>query len=223
MARFLFILFLTLASYAATAQQVYRGIVVDSLRLTNLSDVYVSVKNKGTGTVTNAQGSFLIYAKPTDTLVFSLLGYKSIVLPLLFEEDALFILLAESAQLLSEVTISGKRLYPNKIEDRTKMAPRKMEGWEALRSPISYFWKGEREKRKLNRIVEENNRTQTFRQVITDPDVMKILMDDYDVSEEMYYQLISKFNQKQVYAHYLSDPDAIMEALHAFFEKNIRP
>jgi hypothetical protein len=28
------------------------------------------------------------------------------------------------------------------------------------------------------------------------------------------------FNQRQSHVHYFTDPDAIMEALHLFFEKN---
>jgi hypothetical protein len=66
--------------------------------------------------------------------------------------------------------------------------------------------------------VEENNRTQTFRQVITDPDVKEILMKDYEVTENTYYQLIAEFNQQHAAVHYFTDPDAIMEALHTFFE-----
>lgn len=215
--RLLFLLFL-FASNTLVAQKIYRGIVVDSASLTNLSDVHILVKHEARGTTTNSSGSFLISAKPTDTLVFSAIGYHSFELPLLFEEDALFILLRENTLLLSEITISAKRLYPNKIEDRAKVAPKKLDPVAAFISPFDYFWKLEREKRKLFRVVEENNRTQTFRQVITDPDVKSILMKDYEVTEDKYYQLIAEFNQQHAAVHYFTDPDAIMEALHTFFE-----
>jgi hypothetical protein len=202
-----------------SAQKIYRGIVVDSASLANLRDVHILVKHEGRGTTTNSSGSFLISVKPTDTLVFSAIGYHSFELPLMFEEDALFILLRENTLLLSEVTISAKRLYPNKIEDRTKVAPKKLPTIAAFASPFDYFWKLEREKRKLFRVVEENNRTQTFRQVITDPDVKSILMKDYELTENTYYQLVADFNQQHAAVHYFTDPDAIMEALHTFFEK----
>ncbi len=201
-------------------QQLYRGIVVDSAKVNNLVDVHVSLQNKGRGVTTNTQGTFLIYAHTTDTLVFSRVGYKSLYLPLLFEEDVLFIMLAENVLLLHEVVIKSKRLYPNTIEDRTKIAPKKMDALDGVLSPFDYFWRGEREKRKLSRIVEETNRTQTFRQVITDPDVKKILMKEYEVPENTYYQLIASFNQKYGVVHYYTDPDEIMEALHDFFEAN---
>lgn len=202
-------------------QQIYRGIVVDSAKLTNLPDVHVSVKHTGRGTITNTSGSFLISAKPTDTLLFSVLGYKPMELPLLFEEDALFILLVENTLMLNEITIRATRLYPNKINDRTKITPRTMSSLDGFISPITYLSKLEREKRKLLRVVEENNRTQTFRQVITDSDVKEILMKDYEVSEEIYYHTIENFNLKHAAVHYFTDPDAIMEALHSFFEQQL--
>jgi hypothetical protein len=67
--------------------------------------------------------------------------------------------------------------------------------------------------------VAENNRTQTYRQVITNPEVKKILMKEYNVSEETYYDIIVQFNQQQSRVHYFTDPDAIMESLHDFFQK----
>lgn len=219
MARIFFLLLFFIASNSLFAQKIYRGIVVDSAQLINLPDVHIAVKHANRGTTTNASGSFLISAKTTDTLVFSAVGYKPVELHLMFEEDALFILLKENTLLLSEVTIKATRLYPNKIEDRTKVAPRTLSKIQAFESPFDYFWKLEREKRKLSRVIEENNRTQTFRQVITDPDVKGILMKDYEVSEAIYYQIIENFNVQHAAVHYFTDPDAIMEALHTFFIK----
>lgn len=162
----------------------------------------------------------MIYASPTDTLVFSTVGYITLELPLLFAEDAVFVLMREDRIFLNEVIIKSTRLYPNKIEERSKTAPRTMSTLEGFGSPFDYFWKLEREKRKLSKIVDENNRTQTYRQVITDPDVKEILMNEYDMNEETYYHTLVQFNQKQGHVHYFTDPDAIMEALHSYFEKN---
>lgn len=218
--RFLIALLFILASHALAAQNIYRGIVVDSAKLTNLPGVHVSVKHNNRVVTTNVSGAFLVSAKPIDTLVFSFVGYKTLELPLMFEEEALFILLRENTILLDEVTIQSKRLYPNKIEERSKAAPRTLAKIQAVASPFDYFWKVEREKRKLSRVIEENNRTQTFRQVITDPDVKNIMIEDHDIDEETYYRLIEQFNIQHPSVHYFTDPDAIMEALHGFFEKN---
>lgn len=201
------------------AQTIYRGIVVDSASLVNLPGVHISIKNTNKGVATNASGGFLISAKPIDTLVFTAVGYHALELPLMFEEDALFILLRENRIMLQEVTIKSHRLYPNKVEDRSNVAPRTLGKIQMFESPFDYFWKLEREKRKLSRVIEENNRTQTFRQVITDPDVKKIMMEDHHIDEGIYYSLIEKFNIQHPSVHYFTDPDAIMEALHGFFEK----
>jgi hypothetical protein len=220
MRRVFFILFISCFFLfpCTEAQQLYRGIVVDSLKLTNIPDVHVSVKRSGKITSTSQDGSFMIYASPTDTILFSAIGYVPLELPLLFQEPDMFVLLQEDRIWLQEVIIRSTRLYPNYIEDRTKAAPQKMSKLEAFNSPFDYFSGLEREKRKLSKIIEENNRTQTFRQVITDPDVKEIMMKEHEVSEELYYQVIVKFNQQQSHVHYFTDPDKIMEALHSFFE-----
>lgn len=213
------ILFCSLPGLVA-AQKIYRGIVVDSTTMADLPGVHISVKSSTRGVATNASGGFLVTARPIDTLVFSAVGYHSLELPLMFEEDALFIMLRENKIMLQEVTVRSKRLYPNKIEDHTKVAPRTLSKVQMFESPFDYFWKLEREKRKLTRVIEENNRTQTFRQVITDPDVKAIMMEDHHIDEGTYYNLIEQFNIKHPAVHYFTDPDAIMEALHGFFEKN---
>ena len=203
----------------ASAQKLYRGIVVDSATMTNLPGVHVSIKHEKKITSTDINGVFLIYAKPTDTLMVSYVGYVTMDVPLLFQEETLFILLRENKTVLNEIIIKSTRLYPNKIDDRTKVKPKTMDPLQAMVSPFDYFWKLEREKRKLSRVVEENNRTQVYRQVITDPDVRAIFMKQYQLTEQSYYGVIEKFNQQQVSVHYYTDPDAIMEALHDFFEK----
>lgn len=204
------------------AQKPYHGIVVDSVSLQNIPDVHVSIKNSGMGVVSNSMGNFIIYAKPSDTLLFTALGYKPVALPLLFEEDAIMVLMKENVQLLPGIVVTSTRLYPNKIEDRTRESPKTMDPLSALISPFDYFWREERDRRKLAKLVEENNRTQTFRQVITDPDVMKIMMNTYAITEEKYYWLVAQFNQKNITVHYFTDPDTIMEALHDFFSTAVR-
>lgn len=213
---FLFFIF----EQSGVAQKLYRGIVVDSSSMMNLQGVHISVKHTSKVTASDVSGVFFIDARPTDTLVFSSIGYVPLELPLLFQEDALFILLSENKLLLQEIVIKSKRLYPNKIENRTKTAPRTMSGLEGVFSPFDYFWKLEREKRKLTRVVEENNKTQTFRQVVTDPDVKEIMKKEYDLTDELYFNLLLRFNQTHSAVHYYTDPDAIMEALHSFFEEN---
>lgn len=215
--RFLiFCLFITL-SLKLNAQQSYRGIVVDSVSMNGMGNVYISVKGNGKATVSNESGLFTISASPVDTLVFSYLGYVTLELPLFLEEDALFIRMREQTQLLQEITIKATRLYPNEIADRTRVAPRKMSGYQAMESPFTYFSKTEKEKRKIYRFVEESNKTQTYVQVITDPVVRDIFTKDYQLTEDEYYNLLASFNQRYRSIQYSTDPEEIMEALHAYF------
>lgn len=146
-----------------------------------------------------------------------MLGYQPIELPLLYEEDVMLIRLSEQVRLLDEITIRATRLYPNEIVNRTKTAPKRMSAIEGVFSPFDYFWKLEREKRKLARIVEENNKAQTYVQVITDPVVKDIMMKAYDLTELTYYERLSVFNQQHASISYSTDPEEIMESLHAFF------
>lgn len=215
--RFLFFLLLLTTNLNLNAQQGYRGIVVDSVSMVGMSGVYVSIKGSAKATVTNQSGLFTLSATPLDTLVFSYLGYVTLELPLFLEEDALFIRMREQTRMLQEIVIKASRLYPNEILDRTRVAPRKMEGYQALQSPFTYFSKTEKEKRKIYRYVEESNKTQTYIQVITDPVVKEIFTKDYNLTDEEYYDLLASFNQQYRTIQYATSPEDIMEALHAYF------
>jgi hypothetical protein len=204
---------------ASLAQKNYQGIVVDSVTMQGIPLVHVMNKRNQSTVSTNENGIFKIKAFATDTLIFSMLGYQTIELPLLYEEDVLFIRLRESFQLLQELTIRATRLYPGNIENRTREAPRKpMAPYQAAQSPFTYFSKTEREKRKIYRYIEESNKTQTFVQVITNPEVKKILMDAYELTEDEYYDGLAKFNFMYQDMQYATNPDDIMEALHGFFQ-----
>ena len=128
--------------------------------------------------------------------------------------------MSEHVKILDEVVIRATRLYPNEIVNRTKVAPKKMTAIEGVFSPFDYFWKLEREKRKLTRIINENNKAQTYVQVITDPVVKEIMMKAYNLTELAYYERLALFNQQHATISYSADPEEIMESLHEFFLKN---
>lgn len=222
MFRFSIIIFCILIAQSVCAQKLYRGIVVDSASMNNLPGVHVTIKNAAKGTSTDLNGVFVLYANPTDTLLISSVGHLTAEIPLLFQEETLFILLRENKILLNEIVIKSTRLYPNKIEDRTRVKPKTMSGVQGIVSPFDYFWKLEREKRKLSRVIEENNKTQTYVQVITDPDVREILKKEYELTDEAYNNLLVEFNRLHRSVHYYTDEDGIMEELHRFFEFHTR-
>jgi hypothetical protein len=211
------LLLLSFAAFPCLSQKVFRGIVIDSASFEELPSVVVRVNHSERRTITSVAGEFSILANPQDTLTFSMLGYHVVELPLLFEEDVMLIRLIEQVRILDEITIRATRLYPNEIVNRTKVAPKKMSALEGVFSPFDYFWKLEREKRKLSRIVEENNKTQTYVQVISDPVVKDILMKAYELTELAYYERLAIFNQLHPAVSYFTDPEDIMESLHEFF------
>jgi len=213
---FLFV-FLLLTSLPSFSQKLFSGIVIDSASFEELPGVVVHVKHSERWTITSTTGHFRILANQQDTLTFTMLGYHDMELPLFFEEDVMLLRISEQVRILDEVTIRATRLYPNEILNRTKVAPKKMSGLDGFAAPFDYFSRLEKEKRKLARIVEENNRTQTYVQVITDPVVKEIIMKAYDLRELTYYEYLSVFNQRHPAISYSNDPEEIMEALHAFF------
>lgn len=208
------------AALPSVSQKIFRGIVIDSASFEELPGVVIQVKGTERRAITFTTGNFTIAASPHETLIFTMLGYHPVELPLLFEEDVMLIRLSEQILLLDEVTIKATRLYPNEIINRTKVAPKRMTALQGITSPFDYFWKLEREKRKLARIVEENNKAQTYVQVITDPIVKEIMMKTYGITELVYYERLAVFNQQHATISYSTDPEEIMESLHAFFQAN---
>lgn len=218
------LIFLLACLSPVKAQNVYRGIIADSATLINISGAYINVKGTNRVSVSNKAGAFVIAAKPTDTLIFRMMGYKPLLLPLFLQEDALFVLLSEDKIVLQGVVIRAWRLYPNKTEDITIEKPVTQSiltntGGLAL---FDYFRKQERERRKLAKIVDEENKSQTYRQVITDPSVKEIMLKDHHISETTYYHLLAQFNLEHRMVQYFTDPDAIMMALHNYIDRSLR-
>jgi hypothetical protein len=194
--------------------------IVDSVSFSALPGFHVTVKNSVRGTATNTQGFFSIAALPTDTLVFSLVGYTSLEVPLLFEEDGFLIRLREHVSVLPGIVIKGTRLSPNEIIRTPRVLPRPMSAAEAFTSPFDYFSKWQREKRKLLKLIQENDRTITYLQVVNDQELREWIMEEYNLTEEKYYELLTKFNQQSASVLYSTNPEEISRSLKSFFAKH---
>lgn len=209
-----------LISMAGYAQKRTRVIVVDSATFQPLPAVLVQVKNTSRSLLVDPSGIFIINTKKIDTLVLSHVGYNTVTIPLFFEEDAILVRMKEKVTLLKEVTVSSRKLYPNEINPRKSTIPRTPSLVESLAAPWEYFNKREKEKRKVAKLMQENDRIRTFIEVVTDLAIKDELMQQHDVSEEVYYDILVKFNQKKFPVIYSNDADAIITALHEFFENN---
>jgi len=217
----LILLFLfLLGSIVGYGQTLYRGIVVDSASVTELSDVHVKIKNSARGVTTTSKGIFLIDASPTDTLLFTRVGYTYFELPLLFEETALFIRLSEQVNLLKEITIRANRLQPSTITRSARTLPRPMSAEVGFFSPIDYFSRWQKEKRRLLKLIQENDRTITYLQVVSDQEIRELLMEEFSLTENQYYDLLAKFNQQSGAVQYSTNPDEIITSLKNFLKKS---
>jgi hypothetical protein len=206
-------------SLPACAQRLTRGLVVDSLTLKTLSGVHVRVKGQNVYAVTSNLGAFQIRAASTDTLMLSMVGYNTAIIPLIFEEEDLMIRMGERYQLLQEVTISGNRLFESDIVRTEHKAPHKMTSGEAFSSPWTYFSRDQKERRKVGKLINENDRIRTYIQVINDQEMREDIMFDHDLTEAQFYGTLSLFNQQSKDVLYSTNPLDIIASLKAFFDR----
>lgn len=205
-----------LCSLPALAQRVTRGIVVDSLTMKAIPGVHIQAKGRSIFAVTSSLGAFQITTAPADTLVLSMVGYTTAEIPLLFEEEDLMIRMGEKYQLLSEVTITGNRLFESEIIRTERTRPTKMTTAEAFSSPWTYFSRDQKERRKVVKLINENDRIKTYIQVINDQEIREDIMFDHELTEAEYYGTLAQFNQVNDVL-YSTDPYEIIGSLKAYF------
>ena len=216
---FCFLAFALALFMSVFAQRTTHGIVVDSLTLGPLQGVHVKVKGTNKGTVTDARGEFYLAAHRTDTLTLSRIGYVDITIPLFFEEEDIMIRMKERVRILKEITISGTRLSEGDVTRTTRTMPRKMSTADAFSSPWDYFTRGQKDKRKTTRLIKENNRIRTYVEVIHDQLLREEIMDELDLSETQYYNILAAFNSQSQDVLYSTDKSAIIDSLKYFFRQ----
>jgi hypothetical protein len=200
----------------AHGQTQYRGIVVDSATLSALPGVHVKIKNSVRLVTTDPKGMFSIQALPTDTLLFTIVGFHSLELPLFLEETSLFIRLSEFVRVLDEVTIRSIKLQNSPITRRARTLPRPLPKDDAIFNPLEYFSKRQKDKRKALKLIQENDRTLTYLQVVMDNAIREALLEKYELTEAQYYELLVKFNKQSGMLKYETDSDKIIDSLEAF-------
>ena len=96
---------LLLGSVPAMAQNTISG-KVSSAEEEALIGVNVLVKSSGTGTITDVDGNFEVSASPSDTLVFSYVGFTTQEIPV-GNNRVVNVVMASDAELLNEVVVIG--------------------------------------------------------------------------------------------------------------------
>jgi hypothetical protein len=212
------------------SQQALKGIVVDSVTLNALPNVHVSVKHSNKGAITNLQGIFFLSVLPTDTLVFSSVGYGRYETPVYSDDDVMFVRLAEQPVMLKEIIVRGRPLSLNsKYEPSLKIKSKAVPWYGAVPNGqggaavnLDYFSKREREKRKLEKLKAELSSTQVYVDIVTNPEVKQELEDRFSISDSTFYKILTRFNEKNQNVTHSGDSGSILNALFSFFEANAR-
>jgi len=217
--KFCFLTLSVLFSISAFSQRITHGIVVDSLTLGPLQGVHVKVKGSNKGTVSDAKGEFYIAAQRADTITLSRVGYVDLTIPLFFEEEDIMIRMKERVRMLKEITISGTRLSEGEVTRTTRTMPRKMSTSDAFSSPWDYFTRGQKDRRKTTKLINENNRIRTYVAVIYDQLLREEIMDAHGLSETEYYNILAAFNSQSQDVLYSTNEYEIIDALKSFFRQ----
>lgn len=207
---------LTVGIRFAHGQNTTTGIVVDSATMAALPSVSVQLKNSFRGTTTDNNGNFSIQTDATDTLVFTLVGYARLELPL-FNYEAGIIRLTEKYTLLQAITIDENRredLYEGMFDDRNaQLKPR---------IPF-YFSKARKEKIKVAVLRNENERVQTYVDVvINDPEFKRGLMKKHSLTEQQYYDLLRGFNERHYEVMYYLTRAELISLVNTYFDNQAR-
>ena len=214
---------LLVMSHLSYSQKLIKGIVVDSATLNNLQGVNVKVKNTNRGTSTNASGIFTILANEKDTLLFSSIGYGRAELRVYLDDETMFVRLVEQSILLKEVVIKDRGFHINqkyvKSPTLTTTKPLKAGSSSGIGVNFAYFSKLEKEKRKLVKVMAENEKIKVYIEIVNDPDVKSEIMERHAITEEKFYDLLAIYNEKNKEVMYSSNSGIILNSLLSYYEK----
>jgi hypothetical protein len=151
--------------------------------------------------------------------MLSRIGYVDLAIPLLFEEEDILIRLRERVRMLQELTIKSTPLIDAPVVRTERTMPRKMTTSDAFSSPWEYFTRGQKDKRKATKLINENNRIRTYVEVMHDQLLREEIMDDLGLTEDQYYNTLAEFNKQSDDVLYATDKLEIIESLKTFFRK----
>lgn len=214
-------LFLVVAgvSGAAVAQVRISGIVIDSVTFKAISDVHIRVNNH-VGTTTDEKGSFQVVATPFDTLTFSRIGYLPVKFPVILDEEDIIIVMSEDVTYLHPVVVTAPFPHSPLIRDKPVVAPRTLRPSRlATGSGIAfdYFSRAQRERRKLQRLLQANERVHSYHVLITDPDFKNEIVRTYALTDQAYYNAVLAFNTNHLASIEYKTIEEVTAILHDYF------
>lgn len=201
----------SVTGYSQAFMQKLTGVVRDSATLEPLPYVYVTIKSKNYITTSDVDGAFSLSCSPGDTLVFTLLGYKTKEHVALSFRTPLMISLKETAYMLKSVTVysnfkaTGSDQWKNAVRSNNPFdnpTLRPSGGMQTfgvggtVSGPFSYFSKAEKEKRKLKKMKSELAGTKVYRNALESPELKEYLKKLFSLTDEEYNKKIEQFNRE---------------------------
>lgn len=177
--------------------------------------VNVIIKHTQRGTTTDQKGYFSVSAAPADTLVFSFVGYKTLEFPVRDWEPSV-IMMPEEVRMLNPVTVESTPLgdpYEQLFEEENIRLK------NSKKSIRFYYPKDKKERIKIGLAKTEQIRVKHYVDLLVKDDKVKNdLMRKHRITEDQYYAILTKFNEKN-YAimYYLTDSE-LLSLLYRFFE-----
>jgi hypothetical protein len=225
-------------AHVSAAQSVLRGMIADSASMQALPNVNIYAKKSGRGTVSDIRGAFVLQASDGDSVVFSRVGYYTKVLPVAWVKEAVIIFLKEESKMLKPVEIKdateliwlpklpSESPWNNPTSHKRFSETPGFQGIQTfgpgyvIKGPFSRFSKHEKEKEKLRKLQEENYRARNYVSLVNDLQVKGRIMTDYQLTEERFYELLAKFNEKNKDIIYQLEGDELVALLLRFYAEN---
>jgi hypothetical protein len=123
--------------------------------------------------------------------------------------------------MLKSVTIFGSRSessYENIFYEENEL-------WQRQNKKLPFYMSHEKkEKKKLLRLDNENERVRTYMEVIVlNGELKSTLMKKHSLDEKKYYDLIAKFNEENHRIMYYLTASELLSLMYRFFDSNAVP
>jgi CarboxypepD_reg-like domain len=154
------LLFFVFFKQSLYAQDLFKGMVLQSDSTSAMPFVYVITKSNGNGTMSDNDGRFTLVAKSNDTLICSFVGYRKLIIPLKEvprdQNGHLKLFMNQQYVNLNTVVINAfkyksyERDYMNEIIDKSKI-----KRLDYATSPITaLYMKYSKEGKQINKLAK---------------------------------------------------------------------
>lgn len=222
-------------SFAQTLQTLtIQGTILEEKTNNPIEGVHVILKNTLKGTHTNAHGSFSMEIGLHDTLTFRCIGYRSISRAgaSLMKERKIY--LAQSAVVLPSLITIGLKI-PKKDFTPMVSTGKTVTWWNEddyknysdmapvfgphIKISLNNLWNNKREKeeRKFKKLKKENERTMAYTSVVTNEEIKKAIVKQFNLSDAEYHNTLASFNEDREYLRHSTDTAQIIQELFLYF------